>query len=82
MNKVSLPCHLCGKIQENICESCFPLLIKQIWLIIDWAGNVCFHGKEFHSFEDAEEFLSEVLSDNYDENRGEYYAVIIAQYFT
>lgn len=46
-----------------------------MYIIQDWAGNVCFNGKEFASFDDAEEFLSEKLDDNYEEERGEYYIV-------
>ena len=45
------------------------------WIIKDWAGNLCFHDKEFNSFNDAEEYLSEYLGDNYDEDRSEYYIV-------
>jgi hypothetical protein len=49
--------------------------------VIDWAGNICLHGKEFDSFEEADEALSEfiegtlgaVSEDNYYEERGEYY---------
>lgn len=43
--------------------------------IIDWAGNDCFDGKTFKTFDDAEEFLSEFFDDeglDYDEERGEY----------
>lgn len=45
---------------------------KPRWRISDWAGNVCFDGKVFKSFEDAEEFLSEFLGDDYEESRQEY----------
>ncbi len=31
------------------------------FIIIDWAGNVCFKGREFASFDDADEYLSDVL---------------------
>lgn len=44
-----------------------------MWIIKDWASNVCFNGKEFESFEDGEEFLCEKLGDNYEEDRQEYY---------
>lgn len=27
------------------------------WIIQDWAGNVCFHAREFESFDDAWDFL-------------------------
>lgn len=43
--------------------------------IIDWAGNVCFHGKTFKDFDDAEEFLIEKLGDDYETDRSEYYIV-------
>lgn len=41
-------------------------------IIIDWAGNICFKEKAFSDFDDAEEFLSEYLNDNYESDRGEY----------
>jgi len=41
--------------------------------IIDWAGNVCFFGKTFDDFDDAEEFLCEKLGDDYETDRQEYY---------
>lgn len=44
--------------------------------IIDWAGNICFGGEIFTSFQDADEFLSikfENLNEaDYEEERGEY----------
>ena len=30
---------------------------KKIYIIEDWAGNICFQGKEFKSSEDAWEFI-------------------------
>lgn len=42
------------------------------WTIFDWAGNLCFDGKGFSSFEDAESFLCEKLDDNYETDRQEY----------
>ena len=45
------------------------------WIIEDWAGNICFDGMEFDSFDAAEEFLSEKLDGGYDTDRGEYYIV-------
>jgi hypothetical protein len=42
------------------------------YLITDWAGNVCFKGKGFSSFDAAEEFLSEQLGDDYETDRQEY----------
>lgn len=50
---------------------------KKVWIIKDWIGNVCFRGKEFDSFDDAEDFLCETLGDDYEEDRGEYYAITI-----
>lgn len=44
-----------------------------MFIIKDWAFNICFSSKEFDSFDDAEEFLSNFLGDNYDEDRGEYH---------
>ncbi len=46
--------------------------IKKDWIIKDWTGNLCFQGEEFESFEDAEEFISERLGDDYEDARGEY----------
>jgi len=43
------------------------------YIIKDWAGNVCFFGQEFETWDDAEEFLCIKLDDSYDEDRGEYY---------
>lgn len=46
------------------------------FIIKDWANNILFNEKQFKSFDDAEEFLSEYLDDNglnYEEERGEYY---------
>lgn len=43
------------------------------YIIQDWVGNVCFEGREFESFEDAEEFLSELLGDKYETDRQEYH---------
>lgn len=42
------------------------------WVILDWAGNYVFRGKEFNNFDDAEQYLSEFLGDDYDADRGEY----------
>lgn len=44
-----------------------------MWIIKDWAGNIKFHGQEFEDFDSAEEFLSEKLGDNYEEDRQEFY---------
>lgn len=48
---------------------------EEIHVIYDWAGNLKFNGKQFETFEDAEEFLSEWFEKNgldYDDFRGEY----------
>lgn len=44
-------------------------------IIRDWAGNwLAFDGRDrFPSWDDAEEFLSERLGDQYETDRGEYY---------
>ena len=42
------------------------------WIIRDWAGNDCFDGQTFATFDDAEEFLTEQLGDEYETDRGEY----------
>jgi hypothetical protein len=44
------------------------------WIIEDWTGTVCFHSKEFETFDDAEGFLSENL-DDYENDRQEYEVV-------
>jgi hypothetical protein len=48
---------------------------RTTWIIQDWAGNVQFHGQEFDSFDDGEEFLCETLGDDYETDRGEYYVI-------
>jgi len=43
--------------------------------IYDWAGNDIFDGENFSSFSDAEEYLTEFLTESnkdYDTERGEY----------
>ena len=57
------------------------------WIIQDWAGNVLCKARKlyiapdlavpmtFDSFEDAEEYLSERLGDEYENERGEYYVM-------
>lgn len=47
--------------------------MENIFIVKDWADNVRLNGKEFGSFEEAEEFLSEWLGDDYDTDRQEYY---------
>jgi hypothetical protein len=49
---------------------------KAVWFIQDWAGNECFKGREFESFDDGEEFLCEVLDDAYETDRQEYYVTL------
>jgi hypothetical protein len=44
-----------------------------MFIIEDWAGNVCFRGKEFNDFDEAEGFLCETLDDDYETDRGEFY---------
>lgn len=46
---------------------------KTEWIIEDWAGNKVFPEKIFKNFDDAEEFLSVFLGDDYEECRQEYY---------
>lgn len=46
-----------------------------MFIIEDWAGNHCFKDFEFNSFDDAEDFLSNTLDEQYDEERGEFYIV-------
>lgn len=44
-------------------------------IIKDWAGNICFGGKDFKDFDDAESFLCEKLNDDYETDRQEYFIV-------
>lgn len=44
------------------------------YIITDWAGNVCFHGKQFDDFEDAWGFIREFHDD--DEEMWQEYEVI------
>ena len=49
------------------------------WIIKDWTGKVCFHGKEFPDFESAWGFIREypeyenLSDDEFDEAMGEYF---------
>lgn len=52
------------------------------YIIRDWAGNVCFHGEQFKSEDDAEEFLANVLNDNYETDREEYNVLPIIEDMT
>lgn len=49
------------------------------WIITDWAGNRCFCGStapaEFDSFEDGEDYLYELLGNDYETDRCEYYVI-------
>ncbi len=45
------------------------------WVITDWAGNHLYQDKAWNDFDDAEEFLSMKLGDDYETDRGEYYIV-------
>jgi hypothetical protein len=57
--------------------------MKNKWIIQDWTGKTCFHGKSFKSFDDADCFLTEFIEktypdtvendERYSEERGEYY---------
>jgi hypothetical protein len=42
------------------------------FIIIDWAGNTCFQGIKFKTFDDAEAFLCEKLDEDYETDRQEY----------
>lgn len=43
------------------------------FIIRDWAGNVCFFGAEFPTWDDAESFLCVTLADAYETDRCEYF---------
>jgi hypothetical protein len=45
------------------------------YIITDWMSNVCFDGREFKSFDHAEEYLSGRLGDLYETYREEYYII-------
>lgn len=48
-------------------------LVSQFpYVIYDWAGNLMDFGR-FKSFDQAEDYLSEKLGDNYEIDRQEYY---------
>lgn len=40
------------------------------FIIKDWAGNICFFGKEFPSFEDAWSFIYEMYPSEESDNDG------------
>ena len=52
---------------------------QEYWIIKDWAGNTCFNGQSFNDFDDAEDFLTSELGDNYDTDRQEYWIVNLSQ---
>lgn len=41
--------------------------------IQDWTGAKPFGEAQFETFDDAEDYLSEVLDETYEEGRGEFY---------
>lgn len=50
------------------------------WMIEDWAGNEIFGTRNganielrFQSYEDAEDYLQDILGDAYESDRGKYY---------
>lgn len=60
--------------------------MKHYFIIQDWAANILdFKGrftrpelavpKEFATWDDAEDYLSELLGDAYETDRGEYYII-------
>lgn len=44
-----------------------------MFIIKDWANNVCFKGISFETWDDAEDWLSEKLNNDYETDRQEYY---------
>ncbi len=48
-----------------------------MWVIIDWTGKACFHGRRFKTFEDGWAFLYEKFDSlpekEFDEEMGEYW---------
>lgn len=50
-------------------------LYSEMWIVVDWAGNVCLGGKGFLSFDHAEDVLCSFLGRNYDTDRCEYYII-------
>ncbi len=55
---------------------------RQKFIIEDWAGNICFNGRKFKTFEDAWGFLYDFYRDlpdhEFDEQMGEYYVEEVA----
>ncbi len=54
-------------------------MTRKYWIIKDWAGNLCFHGRRFVSFENGEAWLCEKLGEAYETDRGEYYTQLEEQ---
>ncbi len=45
------------------------------YIIKDWAGNICFHGKEFKTFEDGWAFIYEKFPNGADDGTFDDYFV-------
>lgn len=45
------------------------------YIIVDWKNDRMFRGIMFDSINEVEEFISEIMGDNYDDDREEYYIV-------
>lgn len=45
------------------------------FIIQDWAGNDCFKGKTFESWDDGEDYLCIFLDNKYESDRSEYYII-------
>lgn len=56
---------------ECLTQAAYEIEVET-FIIKDWAGNTCFKGKRFNTFEDAEEFLCLTLDDEYETDRQEY----------
>lgn len=52
-----------------------------MYLIIDWASNICFHGKTFETFEDAWGFLYETFPDGAEDGTFDDYFVLSKEEF-
>lgn len=48
---------------------------KPKWIIQDWAGNICFNGREFKDFDAAEYWLASKLGRKYETDREDYYII-------
>lgn len=58
------------KIGQNMNNT--KLSLEKPFIIQDWAGNLMDFGR-FETFDDAEEFLCEMLDENYETDRQEYF---------